>query len=305
MKMTFITVRTQFLQWVLVVASTVLAFKPSSRQCAKARIHDGRIGISGCSSICNDHDNGNGKYRNYRNVRPPASSSLLLLFAMTTESFDFSEPSKWDNFYKQNEDCYEWHASIPLERISTYIPAGSHCLMVGCGNSQLPQAVLDFHHERPPRLVLLDTSETCLDQLRQIHGSSVDYVCGDATQLSTLLLLGRGNVEKSQSQHQQKHKLFDIIVDKGLTDAILCGEGWNGPLEKLLEEASLVLDDSGCSKYLLISYRLPSSTKEFLKEVGASVGLEWEFDLPPDTNPRVGISIATKRKKEGEGKATS
>jgi hypothetical protein len=290
--------RPHFLQWVLVVASTVLAFKPCNRQYDKTRIHDNRIGISGCSSSTSSIYNGHDK--SDRKVRPPASSSSLLLFAMTTtESFDFSEPSKWDDFYQQNEDCYEWHASIPLERIATYIPAGSQCLMVGCGNSQLPQAVLDFHQEHPPRLVLLDTSETCLHQLRQVHGSSVDYVCGDATQLSTLLRLPESgdNVAISSSQCQpEQHKVFDIIVDKGLTDALLCGEGWNGPLENLLKEASLVLDDnSGCSKYLLISYRLPSSTKEFLKEVGASVGLEWEFDLPPDTNSRVGISIATKK----------
>ena len=70
---------------------------------------------------------------------------------------------------------------------------------------------------------------------------------------------------------------FDIIIDKGLTDAILCGEGWDGPLEKVLYESAKILS-MGTGRYLLISYQLPSSTKEFLVNVGKDVGLEWEFD---------------------------
>lgn len=220
--------------------------------------------------------------------------------ALQLDAFDFSEPSKWEKFYEENvEDCYEWHSSIPLERIASYITPGSNCLMVGCGNSRLPQVVLSSYPNDAPRLVLLDTSKTCLDQLRQMYGSKVECVCGDATELSTLNLSSKtsrdyvgdrcsdNNITEQSSQDK-----FDIIVDKGLTDAILCGEGWNGPLKKLFKEASGVLRDRG--RYLLISYRLPSSTKDFLVKVGKPVGFEWEFDIPDDSNPRVSVSVAVK-----------
>jgi hypothetical protein len=116
-----------------------------------------------------------------------------------------------------------------------------------------------------------------LNQLEEVYGSSVEYTCGDATKLSSLW----------------DEKQFDIIVDKGLSDAILCGEGWNGPLAKLFQDAATVLR-KGTGIYLLISYKLPSSTKEFLMEVGDEVGLEWEFDLP-DSNHRVSVSMARKQ----------
>ena len=53
-------------------------------------------------------------------------------------------------------------------------------------------------------------------------------------------------------------------------------------VEKLLYESAKVLSmETG--QYLLISYQLPSSTKEFLMDVGEKVGLKWEFDVDLDT----------------------
>jgi hypothetical protein len=195
---------------------------------------------------------------------------------LCTSSFDYSSPSGWDNFYQDNA-IFEWHSSVPLERIASYVPPSADCLMVGCGNSQLPEVVLSTCDQ--PRIILLDTSETCLTQLKKVYGSTVEYQCGDATKLSSLW---------------KDEKQLDIIIDKGLADAILCGEGWNGPLETLFQGAATVLRN-GSGIYLLISYKLPKSTKEFLTEVGEKVGLDWEFDLPDDSNHRVSVSLARKR----------
>ena len=254
---------------------------------------------------------------------------------LDTNVFDFSSQSKWDQFYVNSgvDESFEWHSSISLEDIASYVKPGSNCLMVGCGNSKLPALVLSkYHHQnRPtstkstpprsqPRLVLLDTSQTCVDQLQQLYNKNstgdviINCVCGDATQLSTLdLFLNDGDgddagaidsssklVDDEQDDanvvdtDSSSSSLFDIIIDKGLTDVILCNEGWNGPLEKVYKEASKILKSSG--KYLLISYKLPSSTKEFLTNVaGNNIGLDWELDIPSISNDRVSVSIATKR----------
>jgi hypothetical protein len=189
--------------------------------------------------------------------------------------FDFSSTLEWNNFYEDGKG-FEWHSTIPLERVASYIPEDSDCLMVGCGDSELPAVTLSTR--RSTRLNLLDSSTVCIEQLRELYGNTVDYTCGDATKLSSLF---------------PESKKFDIVVDKGLTDALLCSEGWDYFLEKLLVESSKLLKP-GLGMYLLISYRLPKSHKEFLQEVGEVVGLDWEFDLP-DSTERISVSIGRKR----------
>lgn len=147
--------------------------------------------------------------------------------------------------------------------------------MVGCGSSELPSVVQQCHPSCE-QLTLLDSSETCLQTLKNRYGDSMSYACGDATQLSQVL----------------SSLPVDVIYDKGLMDALFCDEGWNGPIADLLEEAGKVLNDQG-GVYILISYRLPSSTQEFLAQVGKANQLEWQFDLP-ESNARVGVSVARK-----------
>ena len=103
----------------------------------------------------------------------------------------------------------------------------------------------------------------------------MSYVCGDATKLSECI-----------------PDVVDVIYDKGLMDAIFCNEGWNKPIALLIQEASKVLVEGGM--YILVSYRLPKSTKEFLLDVGDANNLEWSFDME-GSNDRVGISVARKR----------
>mmetsp|Transcript_26926 Transcript_26926/g.59134 ORF Transcript_26926/g.59134 Transcript_26926/m.59134 type:complete len:182 (-) Transcript_26926:126-671(-) len=144
----------------------------------------------------------------------------------------------------------------------------------------------------------IDRSSSPSEYSRDASSTKIEYVCGDVTQLSKYFVAVDDtdnaescNGERVVGEDQDRHNnteiesvLFDIIIDKGLTDAILCGEGWDGPLEKLLYESAKVLS-MGTGQYLLISYKLPSSTKEFLMTVGKSVGLEWDFDfdLPSTT----------------------
>jgi SAM-dependent methyltransferase len=216
---------------------------------------------------------------------PPTRSLLRQLF---TASFDFSAPSEWETFYKESSEVLEWHSSVPLERIASFIPSETDSsppfviLMVGCGNSRLPATLLARNANL--KIVLLDTSQTCLDQLQFIYGTTVEYVCGNAIQLDRLF--GSPNMATAVSRK------FDMIIDKGLSDALFCSEGWNGPVEELYKSAANVLKPNG--KYLLVSYRLPSSTKEFLSEVGQHANLLWEFDIPNDSNERVGVSLAMK-----------
>lgn len=236
--------------------------------------------------------------------RAAIPSPCHFLSMIMTETFDFSAPSEWESYYRAApaEDVLEWHASISFETIAQFLPPPTKrrphpkILLVGCGNSKLPQYLLE--HCSHIQMTLLDTSATCLDQLRQIYGNQVKYVCGDATKLEDLF-----------ADNDSK---FDMILDKGLADAIFCGEGWDGQIAKLFHGVSRVLgtredlddDDDETnlvsrlatrSSYLLISYTLPISTKNFLCELGDDVGLTWDFDVPPYSTSSVGISVGTKQ----------
>lgn len=225
-------------------------------------------------------------------------------------SFDFSSQYEWDHFYKQQQEeqneiqhrtneavavaapvvdrITEWHASIPVSSIAALVqPSDTTCLLPGCGLSALPQAILnhDSHKnntKKLQRLVLLDSSPICIEQLQTLYGTSstVEYLCGDATKLSQLL---RTTEEGKDDGDAERSTQFDLIIDKGFMDAILCGEGWDGILTTWFHEVALVLRESGAARYILISYPLPTSIEAFLHEIGKKIGLEWEFDNKLET----------------------
>lgn len=199
-------------------------------------------------------------------------------------NFDFSSQRAWDDYYRQADSnvTLEWHASVPFSVQINLIPRGSSCLMVGCGNSAF-SSILYNAHQGETRITCLDSSSTCLDQLQNLYSKTcpnMTFLCGDAITLSNTL-----QQDATLPQH------YNVIYDKGLTDAILCDEGWDGPLEQLLREVSTVLTSGGI--YILICYRLSRSQIEFLEEIGTKVGLSWSFDVE-GTNDGVSVSISTK-----------
>ncbi|KAL7562513.1 hypothetical protein ACA910_008221 [Epithemia clementina (nom. ined.)] len=190
-------------------------------------------------------------------------------------------------------------------------------VMIGCGTSNLPHHILNrFNNKKKNnsntpaadddidaswQIILLDSSPTCIQMLQeryrlQYQRSEISYICGDVLDMSKLLLAMQQ--EQHSEDEQQQHEilvqeeinrpsssssssfllssLVDCVYDKGLLDALLCGEGWNGPVASLLEQVGTVLQPGG--SYILVSYPLPSSTKQFLMEQGAQWGLgQWNF----------------------------
>ena len=209
-------------------------------------------------------------------VTIPHSRSSTKYF-LVGKNFDFSSTIGWEEYYQCDDSVMEWHLSIPLEDIADLVPAGSTCLVIGCGNSKLPRVIYD--RREPLSLACLDSSQTCLDQLQRRDGTAcarMSFLFGNAVKLTEVL-------------HHIKE--YDSIVDKGLLDALMCGEGWNGPVAQLVDEVGQVLTKGGI--YLLICCKLSSATREFLEQVGSKAELSWRFDLE-GSNDRVSISIARK-----------
>jgi Methyltransferase domain len=248
--------------------------------------------------------------------------------AINNLDFDFSSTPGWETHYQRADQYDEWHTTIDFETIVKYCPpkktkdrttssqakeinneekegeeerslvrflnsggttdetnkaekrnttTKTRVLMIGCGTSRLPEAFDASLYQ----CTLLDAAPTCIDTLRRRYGDDAyEYIAGDALRM-----------------HRSHTGTFDYVVDKGLMDALLCGEGWSLWVHQLLDSVNNVLsqqDEEG--RYILVSYRLPSSTMAFLQHAAGSL-LEWKFQVD-GSNPRVMISIARRRQQQ-------
>jgi len=216
---------------------------------------------------------------------------------VTLDAFDFSSRKGWDDFYSRDSIFeFEWHSSISHEMIVSEIDDNSSSvLMVGTGNSVLPKILYDAHEGRTS-VVCLDYSQPCLDMLRTMHAEScpkMEFICGDAKELERIFNRAPNFIDEEEEGGGASNGYpfyFDTIVDKGLVDAFMCGEGWNGDLEPYMRGVATLLE-KGIGRFILVSYKLNSSTKELLVEIGRRYGLQWEFDIQSKSNSRVSFSV--------------
>ena len=234
-------------------------------------------------------------------------------------SFDYSSKLGWEEYYKReliinDISCYkndgnntfdattattEWHASIPLDTISSYCWVTRHergkksILMIGCGTSRLVDVVISgipyknsMSNGDDVHITLLDSSQTCINELTRRYQNieNVHCICGDAIQLENTLSFPNTSTTSKIPQR------YDTIIDKGLMDVLFCSDDWTLSVKTLFSEAIKVLAPSGGS-YVLISYKLSKMTREFLIQLADGVGYTWEFNCVGSTE-RVHISVS-------------
>ena len=213
------------------------------------------------------------------------------------DQYDFSSLNGWDQFYTHQEqrqqDHFEWHSSIPHSSIIEELQPRQNILIVGNGNSRLPFDIYT-HFDSDVNITVVDYSQPCIDFLRNAHQTScpsIQFVCGDATNLEHII--------NSQCTHDESVQ-YDIVIDKGLMDAMMCTDGWDGEgnVKKYFHEVGQLLNfrtdfvQRGGGKIILVAYRLSASTREFLEDLGRDIGVEWEEDAKRG-NGRVSFLIGT------------
>ena len=223
--------------------------------------------------------------------------------------FDFSSKQGWEDFYSNGQLIpeerslssleYEWHSHIPhsaiIEIISSSIDKASRhysedskmpaILIIGCGNSSLPRVLHDaFSH--PVRITCLDYSKVCIDMIQEMYRNlcpNMDFIVGDATKLREVI--------------SSRNNEYDIVIDKGLMDALMCGEGFD--LDNLQTEIDHVLTVNDWGMHVLICFPLIKSLKERLVELGQHSdrsNLSWRFDLPVEgvSNGRASFNVGVR-----------
>ena len=240
------------------------------------------------------------------------------------EPFDFSSRIGWDNFYKEGnkqseeeqvpleELEYEWHSHIPhsvivdalsptIDEASNFLQINNNTtaesnrllpsiLLIGTGNSALPRVLHDAF-DTPVRVTCLDYSPVCIEMIRSMYSDlpNMDFVLGDATRL----------------KHAVNNSKYDVIVDKGLLDALMCGEGFDSDLEKLMGGIDEVLTRHEWGISILICFQLSTASKESLIELAGgrdnsndnAPTLFWDFDIPVEgsENGRATFNLARRR----------
>jgi len=200
------------------------------------------------------------------------------------EPFDFSARAGWDDFYRKGKADsvdsleFEWHGHISNEVLATVIKpsiaqAASNrrnstdlpsILLVGCGNSALPR-VLHGAFGTPVEITCLDYSKICIDMVRSMYGTypNMNFVVGCATKL-----------RKTIAQHFDEARRFDVIIDKGLLDALLCNEGFE--VDSLMNGVDEVLTSSNWGVHVLVSFPLTTFQQSSLEDMR---DLKWQFDV--------------------------
>ncbi|GES86083.1 S-adenosyl-L-methionine-dependent methyltransferase [Rhizophagus clarus] len=165
------------------------------------------------------------------------------------------EPSEisfdWFKTYKELKPLFDVH--LPNKNVSI--------LMLGCGNSTLSE---DMYDDGYHNITNIDFSETVIENMR--------IRCKDRTGMTWLIMDIR--------ELNFLDKTFDIVIDKGTMDALMCDEGdvWDPKPEvieivkKEVDEVTRVLKVGG--KFIYITFGQPHFRRRYLERPCWEVKIE-------------------------------
>ena len=162
---------------------------------------------------------------------------------------NYQNAEYWDNRYSCRPEPFDWLQTLPALQtlLFKYINKNDNILHIGCGNSRLPETLSDEGYEH---ITNIDFSQEVIEQISKRYQKKYPKM--------------KFKVMNILNMNEFKENSFEIIIDKGATDCILCGEKSKDNFEKSLSEIYRILSPSG--KYIMISFNRPSYIKKYLNE---------------------------------------
>eukprot|EP01138_Halocafeteria_seosinensis_P011197 gb/GECG01011436.1/.p1 GENE.gb/GECG01011436.1/~~gb/GECG01011436.1/.p1 ORF type:complete len:369 (+),score=43.81 gb/GECG01011436.1/:1-1107(+) len=200
---------------------------------------------------------------------------------------EYSLPSYWEERYAttQSKPC-EWYLDYSQLRsiLLPYLPKRERTrssaanefeiFIPGCGTSQIGE---ELYKEGYRNVSAIDISSCLISDLRHRYRNfeKMDFSVMDATVLSSEL----------------PRQCFDLIFDKALLDALLCGEDGGARANKMLWEMLRLLKPGG--SYICVSHSLPEKRLPLLeaikvennsRETSSIHKYRWEINQTPIPN---------------------
>jgi ubiquinone/menaquinone biosynthesis C-methylase UbiE len=154
----------------------------------------------------------------------------------------------WENRYQADSEPFDWYQRYSA--LKNYLSPTlvkfpqAKILIIGCGNSRLSE---ELYMEGYKNIMNIDYSETCIRQMEERYSDypEMKFMSMDCRDLSF------------------QNSTFDIVIDKGTLDSILCGDDSSENAHKALQEIHRVLQPQGI--YFCVSYGIPLYRTHYLK----------------------------------------
>ena len=166
---------------------------------------------------------------------------LNLICTLKDSMPTYGDKDYWDQRYESTSgDLYDWlHSFESLRPIfEKYLKPTDKIINLGCGNSSLPGDMLQAGYQSQ---IGVDYSKIVIKQMKERYKvfDKLRFEVEDVTNLS------------------YSDGTFDVAIDKGTIDTILCNESGFTKCALMLSEATRVLVNDGL--YIAISYGDPES----------------------------------------------
>eukprot|EP00792_Barthelona_sp_PAP020_P005964 TRINITY_DN2863_c1_g1_i3.p1 TRINITY_DN2863_c1_g1~~TRINITY_DN2863_c1_g1_i3.p1 ORF type:complete len:215 (+),score=58.76 TRINITY_DN2863_c1_g1_i3:45-689(+) len=165
---------------------------------------------------------------------------------------EYGDPKYWDERYEKDTGNFDWYVTyVSLkDHIQPHLAPGSQILQLGCGNSRLAAQMYEDGYKN---ITNIDISEVCVNSMKQRYAD----LAGMKWQVMNACKLDF----ESES--------FDVIIDKGTLDAVLCGRDSFDLAFRMHQNVFKCLKPGGT--YINITYGLPETRQDHFQRQG----LDW------------------------------
>jgi len=182
----------------------------------------------------------------------------------------YGKTEYWDERYTRDPEPFDWYQrwSGIRDIVGEYLKSKSASILnTGCGNSRLSE---EMYEDGYTQIMNVDYSLVAIKSMQEKYREKV----------------GMQFVQMDLRAMEFPEGAYNVVIDKGTLDSVLCGEGSTLNVQKMLMEVSRVLDSKGV--YILISHGQPSYRLTYLQrpEFG------WDVKVHTVGKPTMGMAGA-------------
>lgn len=122
---------------------------------------------------------------------------------------EYSKAQFWEDRMKETKGFFDWYVEFDeLKRYiaKTNITEESKILMVGCGNSKLSEQMYDAGYKN---IVNVDIAPSIVNLMKDYHDKKEKFMEWEVMDCTAMTY---------------KDESFDLVIDKGTIDAVICGD---------------------------------------------------------------------------------